>query len=999
MRLLCSIYIFVAFLLLSQNVYSTSLQPDTIRVLAIRVEFQEDNAATTTGNGLFDLSVESDPFQIDPPPHNRTYFRDHLLFLKNYFLKASHGKLVVEGNVFPLNPNQAYQLNQPMTTYNPNTTPELNNRGLANLFRDALQAADQDPDVHFGNYQSFVIFHAGVGKDIELGLDETPQDIPSLFITSDFLRNNLGESSVKVDEDFGIKNGMVLPETESQDGFELGLNGMLVSNFGSQLGWPDLFSPETRRPGIGKFGLMDVGLFNGDGLLPALPCAWTRLFAGWEEAHTIYYGAQDEFTLHHPLSDEGERVYRIPINENEYFLVENRFAGKLNLDSLRGVLSEGRNDFPTVKEVLLTYLDDEVRFSDSSGVLVDLKNPDIGLSGSGALIWHIDENVIRQGLADNRINANPEHRGVDLEEADGSQDIGQEYDFLSAGSGSENGWVLDMWYQGNSAPLFKNLFNSNSTPNSHSYYNRANSHISISDFSTPDSIMTFRVSLNTFQQNFPLRIDSGEYGKPVDLKVSDLNADGQEEIIVLSEEGKVLAVNSSGKSIQGTGSLEIVNVKGEPIGPPLLFDYPSGVGSAGKGLLILTKSGGVNLFLIRQNFSVDSLEQFRCDAGISTHPIGQLLPDASLRIFWGCENGLVYQMDLGPDVSYQVFNNVGEKVRFLHLDGEGNVITVTATGKVFRNSELITQGVVPDTPPVGDLAVTVTHSGKIVFPQELSLQQPEYENFLFDSPMISFPVEIYGEMEKRYFVAGDNRLYSFNYNFSTTENFPVKIYNQSENVNFTFSPLVNKFLDKNLDETFGIVSADPAGVINGYDFSGNRLLNFPLTTGDSLAVQPALLDIDGDGDVELAALTQKGTLYVWDLPGHFARAGWNQLFYDELNSNRIVDGSTISPPKFGSDLSATALLPAKKVYNWPNPNIENFTFIRYFVTETAEVSVKIFDLAGDLLEEFRMPAAANTDNEIRWNLNNVQSGVYLAQVKAKNSRTQEVKIIKIAVIK
>jgi len=77
---------------------------------------------------------------------------------------------------------------------------------------------------------------------------------------SQFLQNYLGKSSIIVDDSIEIPGGIIVPETESQDGFEFGLNGLLVSNFGTQLGWPDLFSPDTRRPGIGKFGLMDVGL-------------------------------------------------------------------------------------------------------------------------------------------------------------------------------------------------------------------------------------------------------------------------------------------------------------------------------------------------------------------------------------------------------------------------------------------------------------------------------------------------------------------------------------------------------------------------------------------------------------------------------------------------------------------------------------------------------------------------------------------------------------------
>ncbi|MEL6820374.1 MAG: hypothetical protein AAFP70_01335, partial [Calditrichota bacterium] len=97
---------------------------ETLNILAIRVQFQQDTDETTTGDGLFDLSTSTDQFQIDPPPHNKAYFEDHLLFAKNYFEKVSRGQLVINSDVFPADPNTAYQLASDMKSYNPNTSPE-----------------------------------------------------------------------------------------------------------------------------------------------------------------------------------------------------------------------------------------------------------------------------------------------------------------------------------------------------------------------------------------------------------------------------------------------------------------------------------------------------------------------------------------------------------------------------------------------------------------------------------------------------------------------------------------------------------------------------------------------------------------------------------------------------------------------------------------------------------------------------------------------------------
>ena len=109
------------------------------------------------------------------------------------------------------------------------------------------------------------------------------------------------------------------------------------------------------------------------------------------------------------------------------------------------------------------------------GVIVDIDNLDWSLPGyisksynlsGGILIWHIDENIINKNISSNTINNDKFNRGVDVEEADGSQDIGETYGFISAGLGSEEGTPYDFWFDGNIAPQFKNIFSNNSTPNS-----------------------------------------------------------------------------------------------------------------------------------------------------------------------------------------------------------------------------------------------------------------------------------------------------------------------------------------------------------------------------------------------------------------------------------------------------------------------------------------------------------------------------------------------------
>ena len=91
-------------------------------------------------------------------------------------------------------------------------------------------------------------------------------------------------------------------------------------------------------------------------------------------------------------------------------------------------------------------------------------------------------------------------------------------------------------------------------------------------------------------------------------------------------------------------------------------------------------------------------------------------------------------------------------------------------------------------------------------------------------------------------------------------------------------------------------------------------------------------------------------------------------------------------------------MPSKKVYNYPNPNIDNFTYIRYYLTDNADVNIKIFDLAGDIVDSFKGPGSTGVDQQIKWNVSDIESGVYLCRVEAKSVSKSDVRIIKIMVI-
>ena len=116
---------------------ATLAATDTVHVLAVMVQFQEDKDDRTTGNGRFDTSrVAATDIPIDAPPRNRDYFDAHLSFLAQYYAKASKGKLIVRPQLIPT----VITLPSTMMRYSPpkNTA----NTPVADLARDAWRAAD-----------------------------------------------------------------------------------------------------------------------------------------------------------------------------------------------------------------------------------------------------------------------------------------------------------------------------------------------------------------------------------------------------------------------------------------------------------------------------------------------------------------------------------------------------------------------------------------------------------------------------------------------------------------------------------------------------------------------------------------------------------------------------------------------------------------------------------------------------------------------------------------
>ena len=113
---------------------------------------------------------------------------------------------------------------------------------------------------------------------------------------------------------------------------------------GFSINLPPLWNLDSGLSGVGVFALMDQGSNNGRGIIPAPPDAWSRIYAGW--ASTINTSNFDKIELKDSLHNQ---ILKIPINETEYFLIENRnnwFRHGVDIDSARLAVWENTKNYP-----------------------------------------------------------------------------------------------------------------------------------------------------------------------------------------------------------------------------------------------------------------------------------------------------------------------------------------------------------------------------------------------------------------------------------------------------------------------------------------------------------------------------------------------------------------------------------------------------------------------------------------------------------------------------
>jgi len=981
-----------------QSAQSTSIH--TIRLLAIMVEFQKDNDGQTTGDGTFQLTGSQE--QIDPPPHDSTYFRNKIRFVENYFHKVSNGFLTITGSVIP----QKIVLAKPMADYSPPTTGTDNSK-LAELAVDSWHIADSlHPEIDFSKYDAFVIFHAGAGRDIDLVssllYNPTPYDIPSLYLDSTAFAAVLGLSSFNGLVNGYIKNTIILPETESRDipsssgttMLQLGINGLFAASVGSYLGLPDLFNTTNGRSGIGQFGLMDgASIFAYGGLFPPEPSAWEKIYLSWVIPKSIQSSGETVSLPAVGLASAGQNIiYKIPITQSEYFLLENRNRDPEGNGQTLTIVKNGIDTYQYLPDDLtaFTYYDT----TGISGTVVDVENFDWAVvswadtlriskyNGGGILIWHIDENIIQAGLKSNTVNADIDHRGVELMEADGSKDIGQDYGSMDAGSGTENGSPLDCWFSGNFAILYKNIFDQNSFPNSNSHSGAA-SLITIKNFSARSPNMTATVEIdNSVLRRYPALsrtfVHAAAY--PTSTKNHHLYLPLNDSIFAFQSDGKSLTNDTSG-FFSGKRSSFGVAVY-QQVGGEIAASVQDSMLSIFR-LASPNVQGAYN--------SLTSITK-TISSRFTTSPC---FFDTTIVV--GTKSGMVYSFDsYGNTISTNSSaTDSVSSLAVLPLSSTTGEFVYSAGNKIFNET------VSADLPVTtknwmlaatfslkGNYVVAVERNGNRIVSFDQSLSHKLFEVNVPGSALQELAIaDIDGDGEKDVIVQSATQISVLSRAGVVLDGFPIQVRGSNE---FTGTPLI---VDFDGDGQLEIITFTNDGEMWVYNRNGKLLSGFPIqvtTPGKSF---PAIYtDSSNTGGVVI--LSENGSLDAFLTSTIFTDKSlvWWQHLGDERHSNAEWIQTTSHPLSF-------EFLPKSRVYNWPNPVYGHSTQIRYYTSEDANITITILDLSGVKITELKGRGAAGMDSEISWDVSKIQSGVYLARIEAQGATQNDVKIIKIAVVK
>ena len=918
---------FFYFLLLAHFAYSNDIELEVNKskinldsrnsnfsyLIGIMVEFLQDNNPETSGDGKFlvednlayinysDIKRcdKDSKLVIDLPPHNSEYFSLQMEAVKNYYESITNNTITFEIDII----ENIYQLNQSMAYY------ATSDQQIGSLFSESMELASNDIEqyININNIDLddvlFVVFHAGLGQEASQEFDPTIYDIRSAYIDPDML-GNVSESSWSSINN--IERGIVLPETlnwifydviedifpvsfiEQNDlnnlycDIQIGMTGLFAHLLGFHFGFPLMSNVNNGDTRIGKFGLMDTGWSNMNGIIPPRPNPWTRSnisqsVSGWVdviENNVSLYQNQSLLVDVDAVSDNSDQIYKFDISDNEYFLIENRnnrfdVNGQYSNMSIEDIINEENqfdedyleenDDFLSIFDVVDFFSSnnnyDIFEINSTYNVITKVKNYDYGLPGSGILIWHIDEPSIEDYLIG--VNNDLMNKSISLEEGDGIEHIGNPnyYLFTDFSKGSKG----DFWYLSNDYYQYINY-------QGYENQNYLNNPIIFDNESIPNS-------------NTKNNIDSY-----ISFEIKD--------------------------NISNSMTVEIIKNYNQ------LFD----IEYVADDILII---GNNNDGCIYYN-----------DSNI---------------IYEMCSDGIINELNQ-DDLYYGDLSSVNLNTKIL-VDIDFNLFLVENSDYYIDNGQV---------------------ANNILYPKGYYSNLEQMEEV--QDALSLGDIDLDGYDEKLLII--NNSLQCLNANESVCSGFPI-------DGDFEGIPLIVDILD---DDNKPEIICKNGEVISIMDNRGNIKFNIPSYSDDKdISIVPNWNSTNN------AALINGNILFVFD------NYNSNYSYWHNPNSNSYNNPIVSGPVNRQGLGSVMGGIDISRSYNYPNPIKDGLTRFRFFVLNSNDVSIKIYDAAGILIDRLSLNNLVHNEyNEIIWDASKLNSGLYFAELK---SDIDESKLIKMVVIK
>ncbi len=956
-------FFFAILVILCCTVVSRHVSAETYNVLLIRVDFpiEDPDHETTSGIGLFDLrNYHTDPEvreeytnPWDIPPHNRTYAEYHLEALKNYWNTVSEGRIDITYEVWPREQNDAYTMSKKFYKYGNSRSNEETYEKVAVLFKEAFETCKsiEGDAIDFSKFDTFMVMHAGLGRETSGGVIN---DIPSAYISGDDIVKYSGNPIIM--DGVTLEHGIIVPEMASTNGI-YGLNGIMAQMFGFRIGLPSLSNNRDGISSVGGWSLMDTGNMNYGyktlGFVPSHPSMWSKIDLGLIEPLTVTSDTTIDIAATH-IESTLPRSVKIPINDDEYLLLENRNTYS-SPDSLPA----------------------NITFSggDSTGVWTSVGHYDAYVPGPGLLIWRVNESIIAANRADNTINDDTARKGITLLEADGRQDIGT---ILLFGD-KEDTFTLSG----------TNELGPDTNPDSGNMWG-GDSGITVTVNSDPGDVMNVTISFSNKLKGFPLSV-----GAESIVTASDLNSDGIDELIVsygdsayiYGTDGSLLGAirvishppvmrlpqenKTTLASYTETYELTDQGFKGYSSVHPGDY-FPKTIYLENQ--LVTSFNGEPSTLLTNQVTDIWDVISYNYIESLSTTDFNgsAAIPDTT-RI-----------MSLAAADDYLAGLGVDNKLYYGHLSTK--TYGSTPLSSVPTDSDKTTG------PLLVDLDRNSVYETVITVDKELRIYNIDgtYDGtFLPDLP-VGDPAaaDLDSDGFPEVVVCTEKQVYAFRTGAVRAERFPFNLPPGNPDETITSPPVI---ADLDEDGRLDIACATSAMRLVSFTLEGYPSSGFPKAVHGIITSSPCIFRLDSAGSIGLAYATSDGTLMAHELG---VSSEDDLLQWPMFKGGPELSGAFLNE-SIPSEVQTTALFEA---FCYPNPITGDYGTFRITPADATDCSITVYTVDGRIVfKTYRNQTdlIPGVSNEIRMKADGLASGLYIAKIETK----QKTLIYKLGVLK